>query len=170
MTHFFIVYLFAKTIMKLDDILASTIPGLGYEFVAVEQRPNRLICIYIDKPTGVTIEDCEKVSDHLSRLFLVENIDYNRLEVSSPGVERPLRVLADYSRFMLQQIKVRTHAPIDGQKIFIGIIDKVDGDMITLKLEKGDLLTIDYANISRSHLVFDYKQVLKLNTKERKKK
>ena len=69
--------------MQLNTLLEQTIPGLGYELVDVEMAPARLIRIYIDKEGGVTVDDCALVSNHLTKLFTVEQIDFNRLEISS---------------------------------------------------------------------------------------
>src|SRR5215468_5528823 len=82
----------AKSDMKLGELLERTIPPLGYELVDWETSPKgRLVRVFIDKPKGVDVEDCARVSQHLTRLFAVEAIDFERLEVSSPGLDRPLR-------------------------------------------------------------------------------
>ncbi len=141
--------------MKIQKILEQTIPGLGYEFVDVEITPTKLIRVYIDKDGGVTIDDCEKVSHHLSNLFLVETIDYNRLEVSSPGVDRPLKKIEDYIRFIGKTIKVKSRELIEEQKVFQGIIQSINDNLITLELEKGRVLTLAFENISRARLVFE---------------
>lgn len=141
--------------MKIQKILEQTIPGLGYEFVDVEITPTKLIRVYIDKEGGVTIDDCEKVSDHLSNLFLVETIDYNRLEISSPGVDRPLKKIEDYTRFTGKKVKVKSRELIDDQKIFQGIIKSIDDNLITLELDDGSTLSLSFDNISRARLVFE---------------
>ena len=83
--------------MDLSLLLERTLPPLGYELVDFETTPKgRLIRVFIDKPEGVDVEDCARVSQHLTRLFAVENIDFDRLEVSSPGLDRPLRKPADF--------------------------------------------------------------------------
>jgi ribosome maturation factor RimP len=151
--------------MKIDSLLEQTIPGLGYEFVGVEITPARLIRIYIDKEGSVTIDDCELVSNHLTKLFLVEEIDYNRLEVSSPGVERPLRKVEDFSRFQGKMAKVKTHEPINGEKVFQGTILNIVGQIVQLQLDTNEVIDIDYSNISRARLIFDYKDSLRRKTK-----
>ncbi len=73
--------------MDLNLLLERTLPPLGYELVDVESTPKgRLIRVFIDKPEGVDVEDCARVSQHLTRWFAVENVDFDRLEVSSPGL------------------------------------------------------------------------------------
>lgn len=144
--------------MKLRDILEKTIPGLGFELVDVEISPAKMIQVFIDKENGVTVDDCADVSNHLSRLFQVEEIDYNRLEVSSPGLERPLKKLQDYARFTGKLVKVKTHELLNNQKVFQGRIQMVQDDKISLELETKEILTIDFADISRGRLIFEPKK------------
>ena len=112
--------------MKLLQILEQTVPGLGYELVDVEITPAKIVRVFIDKEGGVTVEDCADVSNHLSRVLVVEEIDYNRLEISSPGLERPLKKLNDYIRFSGRLAKVKTHELINNQKVFEGRIKRED--------------------------------------------
>lgn len=152
--------------MKINQILEQTIPGLGYELVDVEINPAKLIQVFIDKEGGVTIEDCELVSNHLTKLFFVEEIDFNRLEISSPGVERPLKKLVDYTRFMGSLAKIKTHELINEQKVFQGVISAVEGDVITFKLDNNEEIKVDYANINKGKLVFAYKMDLRAKKKK----
>lgn len=95
---------------------------MDIELVDVERAPLGLLRVTIDRPEGVRIEDCEQVSRQLSRVFEVENIDYKRLEVSSPGTDRPLKRLADFFRFDGQRVEVRLRDAIDNRKVFAGIL------------------------------------------------
>ena len=147
--------------MKLRDILEVTVPGLGYELVDIEITPAKLVRIFIDKENGVTIDDCELVSNHLSRLFVVEEVEYNRLEVSSPGLERPLKKLQDFVRFNGKIAKIKSHELINGEKVFQGIILGVNGDIIQLKLANDTIMEIEFAAINRARLVFEDKKPLK---------
>ena len=140
--------------MKLREILEVTIPGLGYELVDVEITPAKLIRIFIDKDGGVGIGDCETVSNHLNHLFFVEEIDYNRLEVSSPGLERPLHKLSDFIRFIGKEAKVKTRELINEQKVFVGIINRVEENKVVLGLENNIEQEIDFSNVNRARLVF----------------
>src|SRR5690606_35739326 len=109
----------------MADILTvaqQALLGFDVELVDVERAPLGLLRVVIDRPEGVRIEDCEQVSRQLSHVFEVENIDYKRLEVSSPGVDRPLRRLADYVRFAGQRIELRLHEPVESRKTFTGIL------------------------------------------------
>jgi ribosome maturation factor RimP len=117
--------------MDLHTLLEETLSGLGYALADLE-LPGRsgLLRVFIDKPEagGVTIDDCELVSRHLVRLLEVENVDYERLEVSSPGLDRPLKKLADFERFAGEPVRVRLCAPVGGQRNFQGkLLGVVEG-------------------------------------------
>jgi len=155
--------------MNIHSILEKTIPGLGYELVDIEISPAKIVRVFIDKPDGVTIEDCENVSHHLSKLLLVEEIEYNRLEISSPGVERPLKKLEDFIRFNGQTVKVKLHELINEQKVYQGKIIEVQGNTIKLSIEKDEILTIDFDNLARARLVYDFRADLKSHKKPSKK-
>lgn len=151
--------------MKINVILEQTIPGLGYELVDVEITPAKEIRVFIDKADGLNIDDCEKVSDHLSKLFLVEEIDYNRLEVSSPGVERPLKKIEDFVRFSGQIAKLKLRELINEQKVFQGKIVEVKDNLIKLEIENGEILSINFDQVVRARLVFDFRADLKARKK-----
>ena len=151
--------------MKLNAILEQTVPGLGYELVDMEITPAKIIRVFIDKEGGVTIEDCEAVSNHITKLFFVEEIDFNRLEVSSPGLERPVKKLEDFARFSGQLAKVKTRELINEQKSFQGTLLGVDGTKVKLQIENEQIIEIEFDNISRSRLIFEYKTNAKLKKK-----
>jgi ribosome maturation factor RimP len=141
----------------LTELLERTLPGLGYELVDLELSPKgRQVRVFIDKPEGVDVEDCAAVSNHLTRLFAVENVDYERLEVSSPGLDRPLRKVADYVRFAGQEAQLKLREPIDGARRMKGTLRGVDAAggeaMIVVETAKGTL-TIPFAGIERARLV-----------------
>jgi ribosome maturation factor RimP len=116
------------------ELIEQTVTGLGYELVDFETSPRaRLLRIFIDSPNGITIDDCASVSNHLTRLFAVENIDYDRLEVSSPGLDRPLKKPADFERFAGQEAQVRARVPINGQRNFAGILAGVKDGVLHLQ-------------------------------------
>lgn len=108
--------------MDLQQILETTLPGMGYELVDVELTAQGILRVFIDKEGGITVEDCATVSNHLSRVFMVEDVDYKHLEISSPGLDRPLKKAADFVRFTGSMVKLKTRLPVDGQKNFIGRI------------------------------------------------
>ena len=133
---------------QLEELLSRTLTGLGYELVHLEApHPGGAIRVFIDRPGGVTVEDCAVVSNHLTRLFVAENVDYDRLEVSSPGLDRPLRQLKDFQRFAGERAQVRMRVPVQGRKNFVGILRgtseaqvklEVDGTVVCLELEQLD--------------------------------
>jgi ribosome maturation factor RimP len=91
----------------LYGTIERTVEGLGYELVDVERLAAGLLRVTLDSPQGVRLEDCEKVSRQLSHLFAVEEVDYDRLEVSSPGLDRPLRRARDFGRFVGCEVQVQ---------------------------------------------------------------
>jgi ribosome maturation factor RimP len=119
--------------MELQKVIEQAVAGMGYELVDFETSPRaRLLRVFIDSPNGVTIDDCTAVSNHLTRLFAVENIDYDRLEVSSPGLDRPLRKEADFVRFTGQEAQVRLRLAVNGQRNFTGVLAGVEEGRLRL--------------------------------------
>ena len=130
---------------------------LGIELVDIElnkMRRKALLRVYIDKEDGITIDDCEQVSRELEGVLDVEDpIPYSYvLEVSSPGLDRPLKTPRDFQRFSGNAVRVITHEPIEKQTFFIGMLEGSDERGISLTLTKNRKLTIPYDNISRARL------------------
>ncbi|MBV6475769.1 MAG: ribosome maturation factor RimP [Rhodocyclaceae bacterium] len=122
--------------MELQKVIEQAVEGLGYELVDFETSPRaRLLRVFIDGPKGVTVDDCAAVSNHLTRLFAVENIDYDRLEVSSPGLDRPLKKAADFARFAGQEAQIRLRQAVNGQRNFTGVLAGVTGGRLKLDCE-----------------------------------
>jgi ribosome maturation factor RimP len=114
----------------LRALIERTVEGLGYELVDAERAGGGLLRITLDLPAAtraVTIEDCERVSHHLVHLLAAENVAYERLEVGSPGVDRPLRKVADFVRFAGAEVKVELNAPVDGRRRLRGRLVEVSG-------------------------------------------
>ncbi|NJR71741.1 MAG: ribosome maturation factor RimP [Gammaproteobacteria bacterium] len=127
---------------NLETTVDIAVSSLGLELVELERAPRGLLRVYIDRVAGkgmVTVEDCSVVSHHLSHLFTVENVDYERLEVSSPGLDRVLKSAADYVRFMSLPVKVRLNTTVDTRKRFEGVVVAVDGSRITFELHDESL-------------------------------
>ncbi len=115
-----------EAVMQLAEMIEQAVVGLGYELVDFESSPRaRLLRVFIDAPKGITVDDCSTVSNHLTRLFAVENVDYDRLEISSPGLDRPLKKPADFERFTGQEVQLRLRMPLNGQRNFAGVLDGV---------------------------------------------
>lgn len=97
---------------SLYGTIERTVEGLGYELVDVERLGGGLLRVTLDGRNGIGLEDCERVSRQLTHLLAVEGVDYQRLEVSSPGVDRPLKRVRDFARFVGAEINVQLHAPL----------------------------------------------------------
>ena len=147
----------------LFALIEKTVTGLGYELVDFEQAARGLLRVYIDvmpdENRAVTVEDCEKVTHQLLHVLTVENASYERLEVSSPGLDRPLKKLSDYTRFAGQEaiIKLRMAAPGAGnRKSFEGILHEPDGETLRLEFEGNEgpaLLEFSLAEVDKARLV-----------------
>ncbi|OAM36699.1 ribosome maturation factor RimP [Eikenella sp. NML080894] len=137
--------------MDIQAVLEKTLPGLGYELVDFELTAQGNLRVFIDKPEGITVEDCATVSNHLSRLFIVEDVDYKRLEISSPGLDRPLKKAADFIRFSGSLVKLKTRLPIERQKNFIGRIENFENDVLTIAFD-GKTAVIELSNIDQARL------------------
>jgi len=143
--------------MELLKVIEQAVEGLGYELVDFETSPRaRLLRVFIDAPNGVAIEDCTKVSNHLTRLFAVENIDYDRLEVSSPGLDRPLKKEEDFVRFAGQEAQVRLRLPVNGQRNFTGVLGGVADGRLKLVCE-GTTHEFGLDQVDKARLVPHYK-------------
>ena len=139
--------------MDLQQILETTLPGMGYELVDVELTAQGILRVFIDKEGGITVEDCAAVSNHLSRVFMVEDVDYKHLEISSPGLDRPLKKAADFVRFTGSMVKLKTRLPVDGQKNFIGRIESFDEAAQTIVLAfDGKTAQIELSNVDKARI------------------
>ena len=137
----------------LGEILSQTLDGLGYELVHLESSGSGgLIRVFIDRPGGVSVDDCVTVSNHLTRLFAAEDIGYDRLEVSSPGLDRPLRQSKDFQRFAGERARVQMRVPIQGRKNFVGILRGVSDEQVQLEVD-GALINLDLAHVDKARLV-----------------
>ena len=139
--------------MNVRELLERTLPPLGYELVELEMSGRgKLVRVFIDRPNGVDVEDCARVSNHLTRLFAVENVDFDRLEVSSPGLDRPLTKLADFARFAGQEARFTLAAPVDGAKRIKGIVRGTEGDSVLVETVAG-MRAFPFGTIGRARLV-----------------
>ena len=137
--------------MQIVELIEQAVSGLGYELVDFESSPRaRLLRIFIDRPAGavevapnegspaqggISVDDCVAVSNHLTRLFTVENIDYDRLEVSSPGMDRPLKKPADFERFAGKEAQVKLRIPVGNQRNFSGVLGGLREGSLVLTAE-----------------------------------
>ena len=144
--------------MHLESLLRPVIEGLGYECWGVEYLPQgkqSVLRVYIDRPeTGITVEDCEAVSRQISGVLDVEDPIQSEylLEVSSPGMDRPLFGLDQYRRFAGHQVQLRLRMPFEGRRNYRGLLKGVEGDEVVIMVDEHDyLFPID--SIERAKLV-----------------
>lgn len=154
----------------------QALAAIDVELVDVEWGALGLLRVTIDRPEGVRIEDCEAVSRQLSRVFEVENIDFRRLEVGSPGIDRPLKKRADFQRFIGEHVEVKLREAVNGRKVFSGVlvgVSPADGTAdvdtqfecfgIEFEAKKGETqqVTFTFADVERAKLdpVLDFKGI-----------
>jgi len=139
----------------LENLLERTLASLGYEMVDVETAGGRsgvVLRLFIDREGGIGVDDCAAVSNHLTRVLAVEGIDYGRLEVSSPGLDRPLRHPKDFRRFEGERAQLRMRVPIQGRRNFVGVLRGADEHEVRLEVD-GALLTLELAQLAKARLV-----------------
>ena len=148
------------------EAIATTVSGLGYELVDVERAMRGLLRVTIDRIEGrtyaqpseaVTVEDCEQVTRQLQYALEVEGLDYARLEVSSPGLDRPLKSEADFRRFMGQQVHVTLKLPFEGRKVWQGVLGETEDGGWSLVFKQGkapeQCLSFKFEEVREARLV-----------------
>ena len=148
------VFYLWEVIMDVVKLVETTVNGLGYELADFERSGRGLLRVFIDKPEGISVDDCQAVSNQLTRLFLVENVDYDRLEVSSPGLDRPLKKEADFMRFAGQKAQIKLRMPLAGRKNFAGVIGEINNGVLQLDVD-GSPVAIELSNLDKARLVPD---------------
>ena len=146
---------------KTEEILQPIVDANGFELVDVEyvkEGGTWYLRAYIDKPDGITVDDCELVSraanDILDEKDFVE--DSYVFEVSSPGLGRPLKKEKDFARSIGEEVEIRTFRPINRQKEFIGILEAYDKETVTIELEEEEKMQINRSDIALIRLAFDF--------------
>ncbi len=142
---------------KLTELLQGSVEDLGCELWVIEcQRAGRYLTVrlFIDKDGGVTIDDCADVSRQVSAVLDVEDpiTDKYNLEVSSPGLDRPLFTLSQYERFIGQQIALHLRIPMLDRRKWQGKLEKIEGDMLTLNVD-GQPQVFVFGNIQKANLI-----------------
>ncbi len=152
----------AKISDKIETLIDPVIVDMGYELVGIEyvaSGKHSTLRIYIDSENGIGVDDCETVSRQISAIFDVEDpiTDQYNLEVSSPGIERPLFHIGHYQRFLGHNIKLRLVRPINGQRKFVGAIGSVSeaNNSVELITELGPVM-LDIELIEKANLVADF--------------
>ncbi|MBK8162359.1 MAG: ribosome maturation factor RimP [Gammaproteobacteria bacterium] len=144
---------------RLRQLLEPAVALHGCELVAVEYVPqgnNQTLRVYIDKQDGVTVHDCERVSHQISGVLDVEDpiAGHYMLEVSSPGLDRPLSAPRDFERFRGSEIRLRLHAPLNGQRNFKGLLMGLRGEQVVLEVD-GREIELPLRDVDRARLVPD---------------
>jgi ribosome maturation factor RimP len=121
-----------ERLMTWQGAVERTVVGMGYELVDAEKGAGGLLRVYIDHADAaqpaITVDDCEKVTRQLQHVLEVEGCSYERLEVSSPGLDRPLRKAADYVRFAGEQVEITLKEPFKGRKKYRGELRSLEGE------------------------------------------
>src|SRR5256885_10620876 len=138
----------------LEAVVERVVTGMGYELVELQAaNGGRMLRLFIDKPGGIDVEDCAAVSRQLSRVFEVEGIEYERLEVSSPGLDRPLRKAGDFARFAGHKADVRMRTPdATGRRRFVGVLRGAEAGHLSMELD-GQTVALALDDIERARLV-----------------
>ena len=141
---------------QLDQLIRPVVEGLGYQLWGVEyhsQGKHSVLRVYIDRAEGIDVDDCAKVSRQVSGVLDVEDpisVEYT-LEVSSPGMDRPLYELEQFAQFAGHRVQVRLRAPFEGRRNFSGLLKGVEGDEVVVIVDQHEYLlpidSIDKANI-----------------------
>jgi ribosome maturation factor RimP len=149
--------------LVLSGLIEKTVTGMGYELVDFEHAARGLLRVFIDFPPGpegpIRVEDCEKVTHQLLHVLTVENAAYERLEVSSPGLDRPLKKLSDFVRFAGLEATVKLRKPMPSaanRTTFEGMLHAPEGEVLKLEFEGKDgpaMLEFSLAEIDKARLV-----------------
>jgi ribosome maturation factor RimP len=141
--------------LNLENVISPVVAGMGYELVDLQAtNGGRMLRLFIDKAGGIDVEDCAAVSRQLTRVLEVERIDYERLEVSSPGLDRPLRKSSDFARFAGHKADVRMRtADATGRRRFVGVLRGVAGDAVNVELDAKTTVRLALEDVDRARLV-----------------
>ncbi len=142
---------------NIQSLIEPAVAALGYELVGAEylsQGRHSLLRIYIDSEDGITLEDCERVSHQVSGILDVEDVIHGHysLEVSSPGLDRPLFTLSHFKRFIGKQAKIKLATPIDGRRKFNGVIRAVGDNQVVLEMDAEEI-ELPFNAIEKANLV-----------------
>ncbi len=146
--------------LNLTSRLAPAVQALGYELVGVEYRAGKgdgLLRVYIDSPTGVGVDDCARVSHQVSGILDVDDpiSGHYTLEVSSPGLDRPLFSAEHFRRFAGQRVKIQLAMPVNGRRRLAGVLLDCEGDKVRIDVD-GDVMDVVLDQIDKARLVPDF--------------
>ncbi|HVY53861.1 MAG TPA: ribosome maturation factor RimP [Gammaproteobacteria bacterium] len=140
--------------------MAGLVTAMGYEFVGYEfaqQNRRSIFRVYIDREGGVSHDDCKSVSHQVGAMLDVDGPIQGQylLEVSSPGLDRPLFALAQYEKQLGKRVKLKLHMPVMQRRNFVGVLKRVEGDQIVLLLEDGNEVTLAFSAIEKANVIAD---------------
>lgn len=143
---------------KVRSFLETLLPAMGLELFEVQFRREGhgwVLRVFIDAERGISLDDCSNVSRELGAYLDIEDCITHayHLEVSSPGLERPLRSIAEFSRFLGKKAKVRLHHELDGRKVCEGVIEAVADEIIDLREADGKVVRMTMDMINKARLV-----------------
>lgn len=146
---------------QIADLAEPILDGLGFELVDVEYLSKHgrwVLRIYIDKSGGVTIDDCARISGELGDLIDIKDIIEHEyvLEISSPGLNRPLRKDSDFARVVGKKIKVKMSVPQKGRRNFTGYLKEFQNRSLSLEVE-GRLVNLPRSEIEKANVVYEFK-------------
>ncbi len=146
---------------EVERLVLPILEEEGMELVEIEYKMGRgrgILRLYIDKPEGVRIDDCERVSKRIDPILDRSDLlkGHYLLEVSSPGLDRPLKREKDFIRFKGRLIRVKTFSPIDNQKMFVGTLKDYKEERIALETEAGKIIEIPRENIAKANLEIEF--------------
>lgn len=148
-------------LVDFEQMFLPIVESMGYELVGVEfssSDHHGHMRVYIDKEGGINLEDCTEVSHQLSAILDVEDpvqVAFD-LEVSSPGLNRPLFKITDYEKFVGEKVKVKLAIPQNNRRNFKGLITAVEGDVIELDIDN-EQFKLSFNSIAKANLVFQFK-------------
>ena len=145
---------------QVSELIEPILNEMRFELIDVEYLSDRgrwVLRIYIDKDVGVTLDDCARVSRELGDLIDIKNIIEHEyvLEVSSPGLNRPLKKETDFIRVIGKKIKIKTRMPVDGRRNFTGVLKDFKEQKLALDSE-GGLVTLAWSDIEKANLVYEF--------------
>jgi ribosome maturation factor RimP len=148
-----IFYFWKQMMLDLHALLEQAVTRIGYELVDLEiSSRGKLLRLFVDKPGGVNIDDCALVSEHISHLLAVEHdVDYDRLEVSSPGLDRVLKKESDFERFSGHKVHVKLRVPVENRKNFTGVLRGIEQGIVRVEVDAGEL-KVALSNIDKARL------------------
>lgn len=150
---------------RVEAVVLPVAEGAGYELVACDwlmEEGRRILRVYIDKPGGISLGDCERLSHLLGPVLEVEDLiprQYN-LEISSPGLDRPLRKQSDFERFAGETLRLQTKIPLENRSRFKGKLKGIEGEWVVMEVD-GTVYRIPFKEVYKARLEVDYKALLK---------